>query len=271
MNGEIERASRRPIGNIDAVTEYYRGLPHIYWPTSPENNDAALQHFKNAIALDPTYSPAYGGAAACLMWRRTNKWPRDNAEDDAQLLRFAERVKELNTDDAFALSGLGFTLFVCEVDYEVGIDMVDRAIRSNPNYGSAYRTRGYLRVWDGGSYTAIADFERSMRFSPRDPYSYTSMLGMAFGHYNAGRYAEAANWADRAIRAFPPWFIPGLRIAIMIYVGAGRLEDAQRVMADCLRMTPHWRRSTTSEWNGLRSPELRMKMREAFLKAGLPE
>jgi TolB-like protein/class 3 adenylate cyclase/Tfp pilus assembly protein PilF len=269
---EIERASRRPVGKFDAVTEFYRGVPHAQWPTGPENNDAALQHFKNAMALDPIYSPAYGGAAMCLMWRRVNKWPRDNAEDEAQLLRFAERVKELNTDDAFALSGLGFALCVSEVDYEVGIDMVDRAIQSNPNYGSAYRTRGYLRVWDGGSDTAIADFERSMRFSPRDPYSYTSMLGMAFGHYNAGRYAEAANWADRAIRAFPPWFIPGLQIAIMIYVGAGRIEDAQRVMADCLRMMPHWRRSTlTTEWNGLRSPELRTKMREAQQKAGLPE
>jgi tetratricopeptide (TPR) repeat protein len=270
---EIERASRRPIGNIDAVTEYYRGLPHIYWPTSPENNDAALQHFKNAIALDPTYSPAYGGAAACLMWRRVNKWPRDNAEDDTQLLRLAERVKELNTDDAFSLTGLGFALVVNNVDrdYEVGMDLVDRAIRSNPNYGPAYFSRGFLRVWEGGSDTAIADFERSMRFSPRDPFSYSSMIGMAFGHYNAARYAEAATWADRAIRAFPPFFIPGLAIAIMIYVGAERIEDAQRVMADCLRIMPNWRFSTKPEWNGLRSPELRMKMREALFKAGLPE
>jgi TolB-like protein/class 3 adenylate cyclase len=270
---EIERASRRPIGNVDAVTEYYRGVPHSQWPTSPENNDAALRHFKNAIALDPTYSPAYGGAATCLMWRRANKWPRDNAEDDAQLLRLAERVKELNTDDAFALVGLGFALVVNNVDrdYEVGLDMMDRAIRSNPNYGSAYFSRGFLRVWDGGSDTAIADFEQSMRFSPRDPFSYASMIGMAFGHYNAARYAEAANWADKAIRAFPPYFIPGLAIAIMVYVGAGRVEDAQRMMADGLRMVPDWRRSTIPEWNGLRSPELRMKFREAFLKAGLPE
>src|ERR1700694_186816 len=37
---EIERASRRPISNVDAVTEYYRGLPHAQRPTSPENNDA---------------------------------------------------------------------------------------------------------------------------------------------------------------------------------------------------------------------------------------
>jgi TolB-like protein/class 3 adenylate cyclase len=270
---EIERASRRPIGNVDAVTEYYRGVPHSQWPTSPENNDAALRHFKNAIALDPTYSPAYGGAATCLMWRRANKWPRDNAEDDAQLLRLAERVKELNTDDAFALVGLGFALVVNNVDrdYEVGLDMMDRAIRSNPNYGSAYFSRGFLRVWDGGSDTAIADFEQSMRFSPRDPFSYASMIGMAFGHYNAARYAEAANSADKAIRAFPPYFIPGLAIAIMVYVGAGRVEDAQRMMADGLRMVPDWRRSTIPEWNGLRSPELRMRMREAFIEAGLPE
>jgi TolB-like protein len=267
---EIERASRRPTGSVDAVTEYYRGLPHIYWPTNPQNNDAALQHFMNAIALDPTYSPAYGGAAWCLMWRRANKWPRDNADDDAQLLRLAQRVKELNTDDTLALCGLGFALFFCNVDHEVGIDMVDRAIRSNPNYGLAYNCRGFLRVWDGGSDTAIVDFEQSMRFSPRDPISYASMIGMAFAHYNGGRYAEAANWADKAIRTFP-YFPAGLSIAIMCYVGVGRMEDAQRVMADCLRMLPNWRRSSIPEWNGVRSPELRMKMREAWIKAGLPE
>ena len=111
-----------------------------------------------------------------------------------------------------------------------------------------------------------------MRSSPRDPLNYTSMLGMAFGHYNAGRFAEAASWADKAIRAFPPYFIPGLQIAIMCYVGAGRMADARRVMADCLRMMPTSRPgSTTPEWNGLRSPELRVKMREAQIVAGLPE
>ena len=127
-----------------------------------------------------------------------------------------------------------------------------------------------MRTWDGGSDNAIADFEQSLRLSPRDPFSYSSMIGMAFGHYNAGRYAEAANRADRAIRTFP-YFVPGLALAIMVYVGAGRIEDAQRVMANCLRMMPNWRRSTVPEWNGIRSPEIRMKMRDAFIKAGLPE
>jgi TolB-like protein/class 3 adenylate cyclase len=268
---ETDRASRRPINSIDAVTECYRGISHAQWPTGPENNDLALQHFKNAMALDPTYALAYGGAAMCLMWRRVNKWPRDNIDDSKQLLHLAECVKELRTDDAYTLSALGFALVVYNVEhYEVGIDMVDAAIRANPNLGSAYLARGFLRVWDGGAQNAIADFETSMRFSPRDPFSFTTMIGLAFGNYNAGKFAEAANWADKAIRTFP-FFIPGLQIAIMCYVGAGRVGDAQRVMADCLRMIPNFRLSTMEEPNGLRSPELRMKMREAHIKAGLPE
>ena len=69
------------------------------------------------------------------------------------------RVKQLGTDDAFTLSAVGFTLFYSEVDYDTGIDMVERAVRSNPNYGPAYNSRAFLRVWDGGSDTAVADFE----------------------------------------------------------------------------------------------------------------
>jgi TolB-like protein/class 3 adenylate cyclase len=268
---ETDRASRKPINSIDAVTECYRGISHAQWPTGPENNDRAMQHFKNAMALDPSYALAYGGAAMCLMWRRVNKWPRDNVEDNKQLSHLAERVKELRTDDAYTLSAIGFALVVYNVeDYEIGIDMVDAAIQANPNLGSAYLARGFLRVWDGGSDNAIADFERSMRFSPRDPFSFTSMIGMAFGNYNAGKFIEAANWADKAIRTFP-FFIPGLQIAIMCYVGAGRIADARRVKADSLRMIPDLGRSAMEELDGLRSPEVRMKMREAHVMAGLPE
>jgi TolB-like protein len=267
---EIARASRRPIGNVDAITEYYRGLPHIQWPTTPENNDVALQHFRNAIALDPTFPPAYGGAAMCLMWRRANRWPADIASDDAELLRLADRVKELGTDHAGTLSGMGFALFHNRVNFEAGIEMVDRAIRSNPNLASAYNARGWLRVWDGGSDDAIADLERSMRYSPRDPFNFTVMLGIGFGHFNACRYAEAAIWADRSIRSFP-YFIGGLMTAIACYVEAGRLEDAQKAKRDLHRLSPDWRIPPYESGPPIRSLELYKKVREALLKAGLPE
>ena len=268
---EIERARRRPSGNIDAVTEAYRGLPHVHWPTTPENNDAALQHFRNAIALDPTFPRAYSTAAMCLVWRRANRWPADFASDDAELLRLADRVKELGTDDAPTLSGIDFALFHNRVNFEAGIEMVDRAIRSNPNWAQAIAARGWFRAWDGGSDEAIADFERSIRLSPRDPFTFTMMLGIAFGHFNACRHAEAAIWADRSIRSFP-YFIGGLPTAIAFYVEAGRLEDAQTAKADLLRLSPEWRIPPLGSGSlPIRSLELNKKFREALLKAGLPE
>lgn len=268
---EIERAGRRPIGSIDAITEHYRGLPHVYRPTTPAKNNLALQHFRNAIALDPNFSPACGGAAICVLWRRVNFWPSDISKDDALLLSFAERIKQLNTEDAFTLDAVGMALFYNALNIDAGRDLNERAIRSNPNFAPAYHTRGWLQVWDGGSDLAIADFERGMRLSPRDPFAFSSMIGIAFAHYNAGRYAEAAISADKSIRAFP-YFIGGLQIAVQCYVEAGRTEDAHRVMAEVLRLHPKWSFSGMKGYRGpISSPEVREKQWASFRKAGLPE
>jgi len=267
---EIERANRRPIGSIDAVTEHYRGLPHVHRPTTPANNDVALQHFRNAIALDPNFLPAYGGATLCFVWRRNNFWPSDIAADDAQILSFAERIKELNAEDAFTLDAVGFALCYNALNIDAGRDLNERAIRSNPNFAPAYNTRGWFQVWDGGSDLAIADFERSMRLSPRDPFAFASMTGIAFAHYNASRYVEAAIWADTSIRA-SPYFIGGLQIAAMCYVEAGRTEDAHRVVAEVLRLHPKWSFSGMRGPGPIRSPEVRERQRASFRKAGLPE
>ena len=245
---EIERAGRGPVGNIDAVTAYYRGLPHINFPTSPENNDAAFRHFETAIALDPNFVPAYGGAASCIGWRWGNRWPGDIAEDSAKLAGFAERLKELSADDAFALSVVGLNLFWIRLDFDAGLEMIERAILSNPNYARALHFRGLVRGWHGESDAAVADLERAMRFSPREPFNYGAMLGLALAHHNAGRHAEAAKWTDKAIRAFPPSFLVGMAQSILCYVGAGRLEDAQRLIS--------WAESTLSRI-GYRSPDSR--------------
>jgi tetratricopeptide (TPR) repeat protein len=223
------------------------------------------------MILDPSFTLAHGGIALCIAWRRALGWPGDNAQDNAQLLQLAQRVKELGTDDAFSLYAIGLALFFCNVDHEAGIQMVDRAIRSNPNFAQAYGSRGYLRVWNGEGEAAIADFKKAMRLSPRDPFTFNGMIGVAFGCCNAGQYQQAAAWTDKAIRAFPPNYLPGMKIAILCYVAAGRKEDAQRLVVECARLHPQWRRSTANEWHGVRSPELRRRMLKAFIEAGLPE
>ena|SRR5450631_4738061 len=89
--------------------------------------------------------------------------------------------------------------------------------------------------------------------------------------HNAGRHVEAADWADRAVRAFPPFFLVGMGQAILCYVGAGRMDEARRLMTECKRQAPGWRRSTAVPPPWVRSPRLRAEFMEAFVKAGLPD
>jgi len=192
-------------------------------------------------------------------------------KDNAELSHLAERVKELGIDDAFTLSALGFNLFWMRLDFDRGFEMVEQAIQSNPNCALAYNYRGLLRAWHGASDASIADFEQAMRLSPRDPFNYNAMMGLAVAHHNAGRHREAAEWADKSLRAFPPAFLVGMTQGILCYVAAGRLEDAQRLMAECLRRVPGWRRSTFVAPQWFRSAKLRAELVEAFITAGLPE
>ncbi|MGY8681937.1 tetratricopeptide repeat protein [Bradyrhizobium sp. UFLA05-153] len=265
---EIERACRRTMGKIDAVTAYYRGSQHIHFPTTPANNETAARYFEQAIALDPDFAPAYGGAAICIAWRRANNWPGDKAKDNAQVLCFAERLKELGTDDAFALQVVGFLLFWFALDFDGGLELIELAIRSNPAYARALNARGLIRSWQGESDAAIAQLELAMRLSPRDPFAFNALLGIALAHHNAGRHAEAGEWTDKAVRALPPAHYVGMCQAILCYVGAGRLEAAKRLMTECLRLYPESRRSTFAAPHF--SAELRAELLEALIKAGLP-
>lgn len=265
---EFERARRTRSGRLDAVTAYYLGAQHIHFPTRPKNNDIAASYFEQAIALDPGFAPAYGGVANCIAWRRANKWPGDNAKEDARVLQLADRLKEIGTDDALALSAVGFLLFWFALDFEAGIEFIESAIRSNPNFARALHARGLIRSWQGETDAAIAQLEHALRLSPHDLFKYNALLGLALAHHSAGRHNEASEWTDKAVRALPPAHYVGRVQAILCYVGAGRLGDARKLMAEALHQFPDLKCSTVTAPHF--SPALRAELFEALVRAGLP-
>ena len=89
-------------------------------------------------------------------------------------------------------------------DLEGAVALVARALALNANLAIAWYASGTVRAFRGGEPdVAIEHLARAMRLSPRDPFMFTMQGVTAFAHFMAGRYEEAAAWAERRFGSGP--------------------------------------------------------------------
>jgi TolB-like protein len=266
---EIERAEHKPTESLSAYEHYLRGVANFHQWTREANNQA-LRLFYRAIELDPHFSSAYGMAANCYAQRKGLRWMTDRVNDTSEAERLARRAAEVGRDDAVALARAGFALAYVVHDLDGGVALIDRALLLNANLAEVWHFSGWARVYLGDPEVAIEHFARAMRLSPLDPSNFTMQMGIAFGHFFAGRYDNASSWAEKALREKPNYH-PALRIAAASSALAGRLKEAQDAIARSRRLgsTPHI--SNLKNQIPLRRPEDLARYAEGLRKAGLPE
>ncbi len=267
---EIERAKRKPTENLDAYDCYLRGTASLYQRTR-EGTSEALRMFYRAIELDPGYASAYGRAARCYGWRKVNSWMTDRVQEIAEAARLARRAVELGRDDAAVLSAAGFALAYVVGDLDDGAAYIDRALALNPNLAVAWLDSGSARLWLGEPDLAIEHLARAMRLSPLDPLIGIMQAETAHAHFFAGRYDVASSWAGMALREGPD-SLNALRIAVASNALAGRLEQAQKMLARLRQFDPALRVSNLRDRLGpYRRPEDVARFEEGLRRAGLPE
>jgi TolB-like protein len=197
---EIERAKRKRTESLDAYDYYLRGMASQN-QFSRDANEEALRLFHQAIDLDHDFAAAHGRAAWCYVWRKTNGWVTDRAQEIAETARLAKQAIELSNDDAVALSFGGFAMAYVVGDLEAGAVVIDRAIVLNPNLAMAWFASGWTRVWLGQLDIAMEHLARAMRLSPLDQFIIVrAKTGTAHAHFLAGRYEEASTWARGTFR-----------------------------------------------------------------------
>jgi tetratricopeptide (TPR) repeat protein len=268
---EIERAKRKPTESLDAYALYLRGLAKFYQFASRPANDEALRLFNNAIELDPDFASAYGRAAACYVYAKSEGWISDTPDGIAEVTRLAHRAVELGKDDAIALAASGWALAFVVRDLGIAASLIDRALVLNSNLAEAWYCGGWVKNWLGEPELAIERFARAMRLSPLDP----SLLGMrggtAHAHFFLGRYDEAASWAAMALQDNPD-FQGQLRIDAASNAMAGRPEQAHKAVARLRQLNPALRVSSLKDVLGpYRRAEDLARYEEGLRQAGLPE
>jgi TolB-like protein len=268
---EIERAKRKPTDSLDAYALYLHGLDRFYQGVaSRQANDEALRLFNSAIELDPDFASAYGRAALCYVWAKTNGWISGTPNEIAEVTRLAQRAVELGKDDAIALAVSGYALAFVVRDLGVGAALIDRALVLNSNSAEAWNFGGWVKNFLGEPEPALERFARAMRLSPLDPRLTAMRSGTAYAHFLLGRYDEAASWAAMALQDNPD-FQSGLRIAAAINAMAGRPEQAHKAVARLRQLNPALRVSTLKDLVGPWRAEDLSRYEEALRRAGLPE
>jgi TolB-like protein len=266
---EIERARRKPTGNLSAYDHYLRAMPHLH-RGARASIDEALPLFYRAIELDPEFASAHAMAAWCCFWRKINGWLADRPREIAEGVRLARLAVELGKDDAVALTRGGHALAHLAGEIDGGIALIDRALVLNPNLAAAWFLGGFLRTLRGDPDAAIEFLTRAMRFSPLDPEMFRMQAGVALSHLCAGRFDQASSWAEQSYREAPT-FLAVVAIIAASHASAGRTEQARTAIDHLRKLDATFRISGLQDWIPIRRPEHLARFETGLRMAGLPE
>jgi TolB-like protein/class 3 adenylate cyclase/tetratricopeptide (TPR) repeat protein len=268
---EIERAKRKPTESLDAYDHYLRGLASSYQFANRQANEEALRLFNKAIKLDPGFASAYGRAALCYTFAKTNGWISVTPSETAKVEKLVQRAVELGKDDVIALAASGYVSAFVLLDLGGGAALIDRALVFNSNWAEAWFWGGWVKNWLGEPETAIERFARAIRLNPLDPFMSGVRTGTSHAHFFLGHYGDAASWAAMALQDNPD-FQPALRMDAASKAMAGRLKQAQKAVARLRQLNPSVRVSNLKSVLGpYRRAEDLARYEEGLRRAGLPE
>ena len=267
---EIERSKRKPTDSLDAYDYYLRGLAKLDRTLSKQAIEDALKLFKEAIARDSDFAPAYARAARCYGYLKVNGWMADYAAEVNEAVILARKAIDFGRDDALALAYGGFVLGYVGGDLAGGAAYIDRALALNPNLAEGWGMSSSVRAFLGNFEPAIKHAALAMQLSPLDPRLFVWQFNTGLAHFLAGRYDEGVVWGEEALRQQPNYYST-LRLCAACYSMVGRFQEAQAMIVRLTNLDPDMRLSNLAEvLPPFRRPGDLARYLEGLRRAGLP-
>ncbi len=264
---EIERARRKRPDSLDAYDLYLRALP-LAFTAMPQDADKALTLLEQAIELEPDYAAAH----AIIAWCQEQRYLRGglHAEAKEAALRHARTAIAVGGDDAAALATSGFVVAVVDSDFETATAAFDRSFALSSSSALALGFSSIVRAWKGDDAMAVDQAERAIRLSPFDPLVYLPYVGLAYAHFAARRFEEAAAAAGRASQSNPRFSMPYVLHAAAL-ADLGRDEEARTVVQRLREIEPDLTVATAIRSARYADPDKNAELGEALRRTGLPE
>ena len=200
LSGEDrERLRKRYTDNTEAYHLYLKGRYYVGKRT-PEWIRKGVEHFQQAIDLDPNYALAYSGLAEAYGFLASSTGgqpPRD-----AYPLAKAAALKALELDDNLgeAHCSLGFFRMFYDWDFPAAETEFKRAIELSPNFANAYDGYGFYLKATGQYEAAEAACKRAQEL---EPLSLFMTLSLGWVYYFARRWDEALAQSRKVLEMDP--------------------------------------------------------------------
>lgn len=267
---EIERATRKPTQSVDAYDLFLRALGQLH-QMEKESWSEAIRLAQLALDIDPHYGPAAALSAYTQVVQITQGWAEP--EDDRRLAEIAQLTRQAvqyGKDDPSVLSMAAFAIAYCG-DMQGADAAVERSVSLNPNDAGAWSVRGWIHCCLNRPKAAVEAFERAKRLSPFDPFGAYFSFGTGIAVFQEGRYEEALEWADRALKE-EGLFVGPLRFKVTLCGLLGRREEGRELLKRLLEFHPGLTvASFETFYSRLFMPEIVALHVDGLRKAGLPE
>ncbi|MFE0759171.1 tetratricopeptide repeat protein [Inquilinus sp. NPDC058860] len=265
---EIMLALRKRPDSVAAYDLMMRALPHLWAHRKPENVEA-IRLLDEALRLDPNYSRAAALAAWAHAQQVTYNWASDYGAERAAGDRLIKQASEGSQDDATALSALATATMLLFGDIGRAEQFVDQALALDPNHAWSWTRRGFLHVYRGDPAAGRPCFERAIRLSPLDPFSFNCFIGLGLAAFAEGRPEEAAGLTRKALHQKPTatWMFRDLATFL---AHAGQIDAAREALARFTASRPGLTVATVADALHYFEPDLLRRYLDGLRRAGLP-
>jgi AraC-like DNA-binding protein/Tfp pilus assembly protein PilF len=243
---EIERARTTPDTALGPHDLALRAMPGVL-SLDAQGNARALELLERALDLDPDFPLAVAMAAWAYGQRTVYHLTSEPAREEARGLELARKACSLS-GDATMLAILGNALTLLN-ELDSAALVIGKALAIDGGCAWAWSRSGWLDVYQGDAESAIERFRIALDLAPQDALAFNSMVGIGCAHFEAGNYAEAARWQQRAVLEHPSsvwmhrtlcpaYLLTGARLQARRSLDALRSRHPELTLSDVRRGMP---------------------------------
>lgn len=222
---EARSARMAAIETLDAWGNYHIGLQHLYRFTAADNLCAMIS-FKRAVTLEPRFARAHAGLSFTSFLEAFLQLGPNVLAASRTARSHAEKALELDSLDPFANFTMGRAHWLTN-ELDTAAAWLERATQLNPNYAQGFYSSALTSMLTGDVAATNHGLDLALQLSPLDPLLYGIHGVRSQMLMQAGDYAGAAHWGDRAAATSGAHYLIAM-IALAANGLAGRHDQAAR-------------------------------------------